>query len=187
MSKDERQALIAKLLADYSVDSQEWLRKALARRHVRVTQATLSRDFSEMRVAKVQTSEGVRYLVPDSPIYQRVYEAELQRQAEAAALRPVIQGVERLNVSGQVAALHTWPGYAAALAKEIDAAGVPEVLGTIAGHDTIFLLLMEGVDEAALRLALEPLLGAAINPPKPIIPAQLRSQTTLKHDDNDPT
>lgn len=174
-SKEERQAVIAQLLSTHVVESQEWLRKALARRHIRVRQSTLSRDFNEMRVAKVQTAEGVRYLVPNSPIYQRVYEAELQRQARVEALRPVIQGFERLNVSGQMAALHTWPGYAAPLAKEIDAIGIPEVLGTIAGHDTIFLLLMEGVDETALRQALSGLLGQAVNPPKVIVPAQLRT------------
>lgn len=175
ISKEERQAVIAQLLSAHSVNSQTWLRKALARRHIKVSQPSLSRDLSEMRVAKVQTSEGVRYLVPDSPIYQRIYEAEMRRLAEAEAKRPIIQGVVRLNVSGQMAALHTWPGYATALATEIDATGVPEVLGTIAGHDTIFLLLAEGVDEDTLRQALAPLMGEVINPPKPIIPAQYRN------------
>lgn len=175
ISKEERQAVIAQLLSSHSVNSQAWLLKALARRHIKISQPSLSRDLTEMRVAKVQTSDGVRYLVPDSPIYQRIYEAEMQRLAEAEANRPVIQGVVRLNVSGQMAALHTWPGYATALATEIDATGVPEVLGTIAGHDTIFLLLAEGVNESMLRQALTPLMGEAINPPKPIIPAQHRS------------
>ena len=59
-------------------------------------------------------------------------------------------GLQSINFSGNIGVIRTRPGYASSIAYNIDNSNVPEILGTIAGDDTIFIVLKEGVDHEAL-------------------------------------
>ncbi|HEX7745368.1 MAG TPA: arginine repressor [Micromonosporaceae bacterium] len=142
-----RHARIVELIRGRRVRSQTELGDLLAAAGVQVTQATLSRDLEELGAVKVRGGDGVpAYLIPEDghrPL----------RGAEAAPARLVRLLRELLNEvdhSGNIAVLRTPPGAAHYLASALDRAGLPEVVGTIAGDDTIFVVTREAGGGAAL-------------------------------------
>ncbi len=150
-NKELRLETIKSILNSQVIDSQEALRKAILKRGIDVQQGTLSRDLHQMRVAKVNTQDGLRYLLPDHPLYERVYAPVLKD--DKPTLTP--QGFTGLHLSGQMAVIHTLPGYAQALCAALDAAQVGCILGTVAGHDTILAVLMADTTEKELQTALK--------------------------------
>ncbi len=129
--KRDRHAVIRELIHSRPVESQEDLRKLLRSRGWDVTQSTLSRDLRELRLARVPTADGgVRYAGPDhsadetSPGLERVL----------GALFKDVDGV------GELVVMHTLPGGAQAIAEAMDAEEWPDVLGTIAGDNTILII-----------------------------------------------
>ncbi len=128
-----RQQRISDLLAEQQISSQEQLQEMLAYQRIHVTQATLSRDLRDLGVLK--GPEG--YRLPDG--------AGSSGGSGAAALglrdlERVLPGVlVSVEVGGNLVVLHTQPAHANPLAIEIDRARLPEVLGTIAGDDTVFV------------------------------------------------
>lgn len=129
-NKRERQALILELVQAMPVSSQEELRRMLAGRGWDVTQATLSRDLRDLGLARVTTEDGVRYVVPEAL-------AEDSRPPLDATLAQFFAGVDGV---GELIVLRTLPGGAQPVAEAIDAAGWPEVLGTIGGENTILVV-----------------------------------------------
>ena len=130
-NKHERQATIRELIASRPVESQEELRKLLLKRGWDVTQSTLSRDLREMRLARVPTpGGGARYTITDAPVDEG-------RPPLAALLPPLFTAIDGV---GELIVLHTLPGGAQPIGVAIDAEEWPEVLGTIAGDDTILLI-----------------------------------------------
>jgi transcriptional regulator of arginine metabolism len=132
-----RHARIVELIRDRRIRSQTELGDLLAADGVQVTQATLSRDLEELGAVKVRGGDGApSYVIPEDghrPL----------RGAEAAPARLVRLLRELLNEvdhSGNIAVLRTPPGAAHYLASALDRAGLPEVAGTIAGDDTIFVV-----------------------------------------------
>ena len=126
MSKLTRQQLILQLMEDGGLASQEDLRRALARHGQRVTQATLSRDIHELGIVK--TSDG--YAVTSQPTDTALPSAE----------RLVREFVLSIREAQNQLVLKTSVGSAQPVAAALDAEGWEEMLGTIAGDDTILLI-----------------------------------------------
>jgi len=134
-NKHERQATIRELIAARPVESQEELRKLLLKRGWDVTQSTLSRDLREMRLARVPMPDGgARYAVTDTP-------APETRPPLESLLPPLYTAIDGV---GELIVLHTLPGGAQPIGVAIDAEEWPEVIGTIAGDDTILLICRSG-------------------------------------------
>ena len=130
-NKRERHATIRELVESRVVGSQEELRRLLVQRGWDVTQSTLSRDLREMRLARVPTPDGgVRYSVTDTG-------EEEERPALAVLLPQLFANVDGV---GELVVLHTLAGGAQPIDVAIDAEEWPEILGTLAGDDTILLI-----------------------------------------------
>ncbi|HYV98609.1 MAG TPA: arginine repressor [Gemmatimonadaceae bacterium] len=129
-NKRERQHLILEVIRTRVVASQEELRQLLLHKGWDVTQSTLSRDMKELRLARVQTREGVRYTSPA--------EATEGRHAALSALLP--QLFLRLDGVGELLVLKTTAGSAQAAAAVLDSENSPDLVGTLAGDDTVLLI-----------------------------------------------
>lgn len=134
-NKRERQSAILEIVSTRIVSSQEDLRKMLLHRGWDVTQATLSRDLRELRLARVPTPEGARYAVTDGSIAES--RVALETLLPQLFLR--IDGVSEMIV------LRTVPGGAQPIAAALDGEGWPDILGTIGGDDTILIVCRSGV------------------------------------------
>lgn len=152
-SKAARQARIAALLAATDVRSQGQLVKLLAADHVDVTQATLSRDLEEMGAVKVRRpGVGMVYAVRDEapgPVLRALADATEGRVSRLAA-----ELVVSVEASANLVVVHTPPGGAHLLASAIDRAGISDVIGTVAGDDTVLLVTRhpKGGTDVAARL-----------------------------------
>lgn len=146
-----RLARIVELLTRMQVRSQAELRQLLADEGIDVTQATLSRDLDELGAVKLRGADGGTgvYLVPE----------------DGSPVRGVAGGTARLSrllgellvsvdSSGDMAVLRTPPGAAQYLASALDRASLPEIVGTIAGDDTLLIVLPEGLSHHRFRQAL---------------------------------
>ena len=114
-----------------------------------LTQATLSRDLKQLKVAKASTLSGQYiYVLPNETMYKRV--------STASSIREMMKvpGFLSINFSGNMGVIKTRPGYASAIAFSIDRSDIPQILGTIAGDDTIFIVIKEGVSSQEVVEAL---------------------------------
>ena len=144
-TKTERHAVIMELIASHDVASHERLRVLLAERGVKVTQATLSRDLRELGVVRVPTDAGARYALPETVVGDAIPSLE--------TLLP--QLFSRIDGVGELAVLHTLASGAQPVSEAIDAAAWKEVLGTIAGENTILIVCRspQARQEVVLRIA----------------------------------
>lgn len=154
-TKAARQARIVELVRSRPVRSQTELVELLAVTGAQVTQATLSRDLEELGAMKVRGADGAAaYLIPEDG-------APLPRPAAALAAsgteRPPLRLLRLLrelltgaDASGNLAVLRTPPGAAQFLASALDRSGLPEVVGTIGGDDTVLVVARESVGGAGL-------------------------------------
>lgn len=137
-NKRNRLQIISEILRSTVVGSQEELLKLLGDRQCEVTQATLSRDLKLLKVAKTPLSNGTyKYVLPS-------FNKPLPNTSSFKTLM-AHGAVISLEFSGNLAVVKTKPGYASAIAWDIDNKGSEQVLGTIAGDDTILLIPREGV------------------------------------------
>jgi transcriptional regulator of arginine metabolism len=120
VSKLTRQALIRKILEQAPARSQDELRKKLARKGARANQATISRDIREL--GAIKTASG--YALPGTP---------------PPRITVSLDHIYNIDVAGNLVILRTPPGLASPTAIELDRAGHPDLLGTVAGDDTIFV------------------------------------------------
>ena len=117
------------VLVGKEVGSQEEILQELERCGFSVTQATLSRDLRRIKAVKTTTAAGYKYILPENPHYRRpVSSAVLSMVSNTVGLRSIV-------FSGNIAVLHTRPGFAASLATEIDSLDLAELAGTVAGDD----------------------------------------------------
>lgn len=142
--RSDRLETLRLILARGNIGSQESLLRQLTNHGFDVTQATLSRDLRKLKAVKVTGPEGFRYILPEHPSYQR----RTTPATMADFLRST--GFERLDFSGNLAIIHTRPGYAGGLASDIDARTLPSIIGTIAGDDTILIIMAEGTERQRL-------------------------------------
>ncbi len=130
------------LIRRNSIGSQNELAERLRERGMNVTQATLSRDLKALKIIKVANDVGnYMYIMPDSNDLQDSMLASGQHNLNISQQ----VGFVSIDFSGNMAVIKTRNGYATGLAYDIDVSRTPEVLGTIAGADTLFVLMREGV------------------------------------------
>lgn len=133
------------IISSKELGSQEDVLAELKREGFTLTQATLSRDFKQLKVAKAASMNGQYvYVLPNETMYKRV------RKPMSATEMMQTPGFLSINFSGNIGVIRTRPGYASSIAYNLDNNNVPEILGTIAGDDTIFIVLKEGVDRDAV-------------------------------------
>jgi transcriptional regulator of arginine metabolism len=132
MNKRDRHRAILDIVSSTPVGSQEELRQRLTERGWDVTQSTLSRDLHELRLARVPTADGMRYLASN--------EAETKERGRIALEALLPQLFARIDGVGELIVLHTVPGGAQPIAAAFDAARWPDVLGTVGGDDTILIV-----------------------------------------------
>ena len=137
-NKRTRLQIITELLRSTFVGSQEELLTLLAERKLNVTHATLSRDLKLLKVAKTPLANGTyKYVLP--PITKTISPQGTFNHLTSHG------AVLSIEFSGHLAVMKTKPGYASAIAWDIDNKGSVEILGTIAGDDTILIIPREGV------------------------------------------
>lgn len=143
--KTERHAAILALIGEHDVASQEELRVLLEGRGVSVTQATLSRDLRELGVVRVPGADGARYALPETVVGEAI--------PSLATLLP--QLFSSIDGVGELVVLHTLASGAQPVSEAIDAEGWQEILGTVAGENTIIIVCRsaEARKEVILRLA----------------------------------
>lgn len=128
------------LISSMELGSQEEVLQALRKEGYELTQATLSRDLKQLKVAKAASMNGKYvYVLPNETMYRRV------TSARPASEMLIVPGFVSINFSGNMGVIRTRPGYASSIAYNIDNSGNPHIHGTIAGDDTIFIVVKEGV------------------------------------------
>lgn len=128
------------LISSMELGSQEEVLQALKKEGYELTQATLSRDLKQLKVAKAASMSGKYvYVLPNETMYRRI------TTARPASEMLIVPGFVSINFSGNMGVIRTRPGYASSIAYNIDNSGNPHILGTIAGDDTIFIVVKEGV------------------------------------------
>ena len=148
LSKTQRQHRLIQIIEQSPVSSQQQLVEMLGASGVEATQATVSRDLDEIGAVKVRAAGGDSvYAVPELP---------RDRVAPEDHLRRVLgDWVVEVGASANLVVIRTPPGSAHVVGSALDRAGLPEILGTVAGDDTILVVAVDGVggDRLAGRLA----------------------------------
>ncbi len=144
-NKEKRFAEIKEIIKSSEVRNQEEILSILIERGYKVTQATLSRDLKQLKVAKISNMAG-----------EYVYRLSQQGKHGGADLGKSVAFMTpnvrvSIQFSGNVAVLHTRAGYASGLAYEIDEKASDVIIGTVAGEDTIIAILKEGVSASDVR------------------------------------
>lgn len=148
MSKRTRHAKILEIIKHHRVASQEGLREILHAQGTEVTQATLSRDIRELRLVKVPDAEGAsHYSMPEE------WESTPPLQTLLPMLFQSAEGV------GNFLVVRTLKGGAQAVALGIDWEEWPEVVGTLAGDDTILVIFRDPADLPGMQERLEHMAG----------------------------
>jgi transcriptional regulator of arginine metabolism len=129
-NKQQRQQAILQLIGAHQVASQEDLKSLLAARGLVVAQATLSRDLRDLGVVRAPGEDGARYMLPEMV---------------ADEAKPSLEGLlpqlfSRIDGVGELLVLHTLPSGAQPVAEALDAQGWPEIIGTLAGENTVLII-----------------------------------------------
>lgn len=137
------------IISSQELGSQDELLTALKNEGFQLTQATLSRDLKQLKVAKAATMRGnYVYVLPNDTMYKRVSTPHSIREMME------VPGFMSINFSGNIGVIKTRPGYASSIAYNIDNNHIDEILGTIAGDDTIFIVTKQGVTKTEVIEAL---------------------------------
>ena len=134
--KKSRLQAIRRIVSMNSLESQEELLNELKREGFKSTQTTLSRDLKQLRISKVRARSGLN-------IYALPREGQF---VPVPTLDEINQTKWRLNFSGNLMVVHTPPGHASIVAYDVDNSKQPFFLGTVAGDDTVIVVLAEGTD-----------------------------------------
>ena len=140
--KNSRLETLKMLISSKELGSQDEVLKELQREGYKLTQATLSRDLKQLKVAKAASMNGKYvYVLPNETMYKRVHDNSSAREMLESP------GFLSLDFTGNLGVIKTRRGYASLLAYNIDMVEIPSILGTIAGYNTILLILKEGADK----------------------------------------
>ena len=133
--KTQRQAKIMEIISNQDVETQEQLLEALKAAGFNSTQATISRDIKELRIVKELTSFGTyRYTAVTD---------ELTGTFSGKLNTIFLECITNFDYAQNMIVIHTLPGLASAAASAIDAMNMSVVLGTIAGDDTVFIVMRD--------------------------------------------
>jgi transcriptional regulator of arginine metabolism len=135
MSKSYRQGQILKLIRSQHIHTQEELAQELKTLGIAATQVTLSRDIRELRLVK--TPDGYQEMLPEEagPVFETL----------------AVEFLLDVHVAQNLLVLKTAPGHANTVAVALDAENWPEIVGTIAGDDTILVIAPDAATAAAVR------------------------------------
>ena len=144
--KKDRHAKILEIIDNKAIETQEELAYALRAAGYEVTQATVSRDIRDLRLSKVQTGNGRQKYVSSA--------AEPDQGLSVKYIRVLREGYISMTPAGNILVIKTVSGMAMAVAAAVDALEMPEVVGCIAGDDTIFAAVrtVEGASSVMKRL-----------------------------------
>ncbi len=138
--RSQRHSAILQLIEEKEIQTQEQLASLLVQKGFPVTQATLSRDIRFLEIGKEKNSDGkLIYAVKQKDDFNRRFE------------RVFIEGVLSIKAAGNIVVIKTMNGMAMAVAAAVDSMNTPEIVGTIAGDDTVFAAVIS--TDAALRMA----------------------------------
>jgi len=154
MMKVNRQTVILELIASRDVTSQEQLRELLRARGIETTQATLSRDIRDLGLVKA-AADGA---------YRLASRRSAGPDPAAAAKRAIDEYLRSFEQVEQLLVLKTDPGQAQALAIALDRSGLPDVVGTIAGDDTILVICRSASHAAGFAAQLRTAAVGALAP-----------------------
>ena len=144
--KRKRQQQIADIIRTHEIESQEMLLKSLQEKGFHVNQSTLSRDLKEMRIGRVLNTRGrYVYALPNEQITEAL---RIRLDQDAAC------GCIGYEFSGNIGILKTLPSYAQMVALAIDKLELPEIVGTLAGDDTILIMPRDGYDRDTVKQSL---------------------------------
>lgn len=129
-TKSERQARLLQVIREREISTQDELVASLNEAGMEVTQATVSRDIKELGIIKVSTGSGIQKYVP------------MERSGEAASgrlMKVFSEAVIQVDAAMNIVVIKTLPGMAQAGASALDSMRLPEIVGSIAGDDTVFI------------------------------------------------
>lgn len=144
--KTKRQRKIIELISDYDIETQEELAKMLIDSGFAVTQATVSRDIRELNLTKTAAENGKqKYALPNSGpvILNNKY------------MRVLNDGILSIKISANILVVKTVSGMAMAVGAAIDAINIKEIIGCIAGDDTIMCVIDDAVNSENVKEYLE--------------------------------
>ncbi|MBN2444274.1 MAG: arginine repressor [Spirochaetales bacterium] len=145
--KIARHKAIKKIINSSRIDSQETLLKELESEGFNVTQATLSRDLRRLKVVKIMDG-------PDGYCYTFL-ENEAGNASDEALIEDFLRGFLSIEFSGNFGLIKTLPGHAHSVAFALDNLKISEILGTIAGDDTILIVPKDSINRKEILRALE--------------------------------
>lgn len=149
-NKEERFELIKKIISSEVISNQDDLLLRLHSMGMEVTQATLSRDLKSLQVIKVSDAKaGYAYRLPINEVVQSI-----QNETNSSRMNFLADGVLGISFSGNLGVIKTLPGFAPSTALAIDESGCSEIIGTIAGDDTILVVVRDGVGRNDVTRAL---------------------------------
>jgi transcriptional regulator of arginine metabolism len=146
----DRHKKLLELISSKSLSSQRELQKALKSVGVIVNQATLSRDLRELGIVKVSGSGELKYAVQE----------KIQAPPSLKSLSSVSQFVRGLDYSRNIVVIHTDSGAAAHVGEALDDLNLAEIIGTVAGDNTILAIVDESKSSARLVKKLHSLIGS---------------------------
>ena len=143
--KNDRLEALRMIISSQELGSQDELLAALKQEGFKLTQATLSRDLKQLKVAKAASMRGnYVYVLPNDTMYKRVSTPHSVREMMQ------VPGFLSIHFSGNMGVIKTRPGYASSIAYNIDNSHIQEILGTIAGDDTIMCAVRTVDDTVSL-------------------------------------
>lgn len=148
--KAKRQAKILELIQKYDIETQEELSSLLDGAGFQVTQATVSRDIRELKLTKVVGDGRQKY----------VYSAERDQGMADKYARVLREGFVSMDAAGNILVIHTVSGMASAVGAAVDAMEIREIIGSIAGDDTLMCVVRTGDDAVDIMRRLRKLVGA---------------------------
>lgn len=136
--KGARQSEILRIIGEVEVETQEQLLDELAKRGIKATQATISRDIKQLHLIKELTSRGA---------YKYVMSDQKMNLNFAERLRTIFrEGVTSFDVAQNIVVINTMPGLASAAAAALDGMEIPSMVGSLAGDDTAILIMRTNED-----------------------------------------
>lgn len=140
--KKERQALIRELVEKYEIETQEELAERLVEAGFSVTQATVSRDIREMKLTKISKSDGS---------FKYAILTESEHYLSDKYIRVLKNGYTSMETAQNILVVKTVAGMAMAVAAAIDSMHLRKIVGSIAGDDTIMMVLHDNQDAEKVR------------------------------------
>lgn len=145
--KTHRQAKIKQIIENQIIETQEDLALALKERNIEVTQATVSRDIKDMQLVKIPYSTG-KYRYAFQPVAKTIHSEDRMKKL-------FTEMITKVDYSENIVVIHTQPGAASTVCLALDNAKWTEIIGTVAGDDTILAVVKEKIMTESVALRLE--------------------------------